>query len=217
MSVKQFTQPDFTSQTAAQYKANIDASIEVLGEVGSQFAPRQMGTPGMGIAVAAGLLMDGAVIAAQNVTGIGAPSANPRIDRIYFDLNTRTYGRKVGTESATPTPPALDYGVFPICQILLTVGMTTILNSAITDERTFIMAPVAFFAGDGYTSIISPDGLLRIIIGKGGVDNRVIIRLHNDSDAKVQIQNSSGTPVISMNASGVIKAAGTITQSTTPD
>lgn len=217
MSVKQFQQPDFTSQTAAQYKANIDSSIEVLGEVGAQFAPRQMATPGMGIACAAGLLMDGTLIAAQNVTGIGAPSANPRIDRIYFDLNTRTYGRKVGTESATPTPPALDYGVFPICQILLTVGMTTILNSAITDERTFVMAPVAFLAGDGYTSIVGADGLLRIIIGKGGVDHRVIIRLHNDTDAKLQIQNSSGTPVASINASGNIKAAGTITPSTTPD
>ncbi len=128
--------------------------VRVLAETGKQFAAREMATPAMGVTIEAGLLMDGTVVVAQNVTGIGAPSANPRIDRIYFDLNLRQFQRVVGAEAATPTKPALPFGVFPVCSIYMTVGQTSIVNANITDERTMIAAPAAFFAGDGYTSIV---------------------------------------------------------------
>ncbi|QPB10366.1 hypothetical protein AbSZ3_01 [Acinetobacter phage Ab_SZ3] len=201
--VSKFEQPNFTAQDAATYKANIDNSIRVLAETGKQFAAREMATPAMGVTIESGLLMDGTVVVAQNVTGIGAPSANPRIDRIYFDLNLRQFQRVVGAEAATPTKPALPYGVFPVCSIYLTVGQTSIVNANITDERTMIAAPAAFFAGDGYTSIVDAAGLLRMIIGKAGVDNRFITRLHNDTDAKFVIQNSSGADVHYQQADGV--------------
>lgn len=216
MAVNEFVQPSFTSQDAATYKASIDASIAVMSEVAKQFAPREMGTPGMGIAVEAAILMDGTLVAAQNLTGIGAPTSNPRIDRVYFDMNLRALARSVGTEATSPSAPAIPYGAYPICQISLTVGMTEILDANIIDERTAVVAPIAFFAGDGYTSIVDAAGLLRIIIGKAGSDNRTILRLHNDTDAKIAIQNSSGVTVASIDASGNIIAAGTITPSGTP-
>lgn len=212
----EFQQPDFTTQDAATYKAAIDNSIAVLAETGKQFAPREMSTPGMGISVEAGLLMDGTLIPAQNITGIGAPSTNPRIDRVYFDLNTRTYGRKVGVEAATPVPPALDYGVFPICQIRLEVGDIAIIYDDITDERTFVMAPIAFLQG-GYTSIVDPTGLLRILIGAPGIDHRIIIRTHTaDSGSSVLVQNSDGVSVFKVDGAGNVVAKGTITPSGTP-
>ncbi|AXC34255.1 hypothetical protein P7I17_gp01 [Escherichia phage Halfdan] len=216
MSVSEFVQPDFTTQTAANYKSAIDNSIAVLAETGRQFAPREMATVGMGIAIEAGLLMDGSVIMGTNVTGIGAPSANPRIDRVYLDLNDRTYHRVVGTEAATPTPPAIPFGVFPICQISLEPDDTAILNAMITDERTFVMAPVALIQG-GYTSVVDPTGLLRILIGSPGIDHRIILRTHTaDSGSSVLVQNSDGVAVFKVDGAGNVVAKGTITPSGTP-
>lgn len=215
MSVSKFEQPEFTTQDAATYKANIDNSIDVLAQTGKQFAPREMASPALGITVEAGLLMDGTVVAAQNITGIGAPTANPRIDRIYYDLNLRSFQRVVGSEAATPTPPALPYGVFPVASVYMTVGMTAIRNDDITDDRTMIVAPAAFFAGDGYTSIVDAAGLLRMIIGKAGSDNRFIVRLHNDSSATYVIQNSSGQTVAEIEASGNMRLKGTLTENVT--
>lgn len=216
MAVSEFTQPDFTTQTAANYKSAIDNAIAVLAETGRQFAPREMATVGMGIAIEAGLLMDGTVIMGTNVTGIGAPTTNPRIDRIYLDLNDRTYHRVVGTESATPAPPALPFGVFPICQYILEPDDTAILDAMITDERTFVMAPVALIQG-GYTSIVDPTGLLRILIGKPGVDHRIILRTHTaDSGSSVLVQNSDGVSVFKVDGAGNVVAKGTITPSGTP-
>lgn len=216
MTVAEFTQPDFTTQTAAQYKSAIDNSIAVLAETGRQFAPREMATPGMGIAIEAGLLMDGTVIMGTNVTGIGAPTTNSRIDRIYLDLNDRTYHRVVGTESATPAPPAIPFGVFPICQFTLDPDDTAILDAMITDERTFVMAPVALIQS-GYTSIVDPTGLLRVLIGAPGIDHRIILRTHTaDAGSKVIVQNSDGTVVFSVDGAGNVIAKGTITPSGTP-
>lgn len=202
MTVKIFEQPNFTAQDAATYKANIDNSIAVLAEIGKQFAPREMATLGMGITVEAGQLQDGTIVPAQNITGIGAPSANPRIDRIYYDLNLRSFQRVVGTEDPSPTPPALPFGVFPICSLYLVVGQISIRNDSITDDRSVIVAPAAFFAGDGYTSIVDAAGLLRFIIGKAGSDNRIIARLQNDTDAKLELQNQSGAQVFSYDVTG---------------
>lgn len=213
--VTKFQQPDFTGQDATTYKSSIDNSIAMLAQLAKQFAPREMATPALGITIEEGILSDGTHIAAQNVAGIGAPSASPRIDRIYYDMNLRSFQRVVGAEASSPVAPSLPFGAIPIAQIYLTVGMTAIRNADIMDDRSFMLAPVAFLAGDGYTSIVGADGLLRVIIGKGGVDHRIIFRLHNDSDAKIQIQNSSGATVAELDASGNIKIAGTLTQNAT--
>lgn len=213
--VTKFQQPDFTGQDAATYKSSIDNSIAMLAQLAKQFAPREMATPALGITVEEGILSDGTHVAAQNVAGIGAPSANPRIDRIYYDMNLRSFQRAVGAEASSPVAPSLPFGSIPIAQIYLTVGMTAIRNADIMDDRSFMLAPVAFLAGDGYMSIVGADGLLRVIIGKGGVDNRIIFRLHNDIDAKIQIQNSSGTTVAEWDASGNMKIKGTLTENVT--
>lgn len=216
MSVSEFVQPDFTTQTAAQYKSAIDNSIAVLAEAGRQFAPREMATPGMGVAIEAGLLMDGSVIMGTNVTGIGAPTTHPRIDRIYLDLNDRTYHRVVGAESATPAPPALPFGVFPICQFIIETDDTAIVNAMITDERTFVMAPISLIQG-GYSTIVDPTGLIRILIGAPGVDHRIILRTHtDDAGSSVLVQNSSGASIFKIDGAGNVVAKGTITPSGTP-
>lgn len=216
MSVSKFSQPDFTAQDAAAYKTSIDSSIAALAQYAIQFAPTEMATPAMGIQVDAGLMMDGTVLPAQNLTGIGAPSSDPRIDRVYLDINTQTLQRLVGTEAASPTPPPYPIGVFPICQIVFYVGQTSIVNADIIDERNMISIPVGEVKG-AYTQIVDPDHLTRILIGRGGVDNRIIIKTHtSDALSKVVVQDSSGTPIFSIDGAGNVIAKGSITPNGTP-
>jgi len=215
MTVSSFVQPNFTTQTATQYKTNIDNSIAVLAEVAGQFAPREAATPAMSVVISDGMLMDGSVISAATVSGIGAPSTNNRIDRIYLDLADKTFKRKNGVEAASPVPPVLDIGVYPICQILVRPGAMSLRNSDIIDERTAVTAPIAILK-DGYTTLVDPNGLTRILIGKPGFDNRIVVRLHSDDSGSLfELQNSSGVTVATIDATGNLKVKGTITANAT--
>uniref|UniRef100_A0AAU6W0T3 Uncharacterized protein n=1 Tax=Pseudomonas phage Pavpe01 TaxID=3138545 RepID=A0AAU6W0T3_9VIRU len=218
MTTSVFQQPDFTTMDAATYKNSIDNSVAVLAETGLAFAPHEMATPGAGITLEAATLPNGTVIAAQDIVGIGAPSVNPRIDRIWFDANSGTVKRQVGTEAASPVPPAVQFGGVLIAQIYLAVptGPFSITNDMIIDERSFVQTPIASFSG-GYMQIVDGDGLLRILIGRGGFDNRVIVRLHTSgTDSKLEIQDSGGGAIMSLDGAGNLKTKGTITPSTTP-
>lgn len=136
--VETFAQPDFTAQDAATYKANIDASIQVVAEIGAQFACRESNPVGMKMVVEAGVLRNGTPVAAYEVSGIGAPGGNPRIDRICINPADGTYQRRVGAEAAVPVPPTIPTGWVSLCQILYYVGQTFIANSDILDERSWL-------------------------------------------------------------------------------
>ena len=196
MTVRTPVQPSFTAQDAASYKGNIDATIAVNSEIGGLFAPHEQAVLALGITMEAGSFMDGTSIAATSLSGIGLPTTGPRIDRIYLDLNSRLYVRIVGTEAvspAAPVAPAYPFGKFPIAQVLLNPTDTVITNDAIIDERTMVTAPAAFFNGDGYLTIVDPDGLVRFLVGKTANDPRIIVRFHlNNGTSKIEGQQSDG-------------------------
>src|SRR4030042_1319827 len=56
MTVAKFVQPDFLTQTAAAYKAAIDAAIAVLATVSGDYACHAKDTPDMQVLVDAGQL-----------------------------------------------------------------------------------------------------------------------------------------------------------------
>lgn len=218
MAVREFVQPAFNAQDAATYKAAIDSAIAVLSELGRQFAPRPMAVLGMGVLIESGTLFDGTVIAAANVTGIGAPAANPRIDRIYFNPASRAFARAVGVENATPVAPGMPLGTYPIAEILLTVGMTQITSASITDIRpTEISA--CFMDGAGNTVIIDPDNLYRFIIGRtvaaGGTGNTIYKHHHNNGSSKLIGRNSSDVDKWELHDNGLFRQA-TFTVATLP-
>lgn len=205
MTVAIFTQPAFTAQDAASYKANIDNSMLVAGEIVRQFAPREMAVLGMGVTIEAGTLIDGVTIPATSITGIGAPTVNPRIDRVYFDMNTRLFVRLVGVEAVAPVAPAYPLGVYPIAQLYFAVGDTLLTNANIIDDRAMIIVPAAYMRGDAYTTIVDAAGLTRILIGKAGIDNRVIVRMQqNDGSARFEIQQSDGTVTCAITDKGIV-------------
>ncbi len=134
--------PDFTSQTASVYKANIDAGFAVADRLGWAFAPHEQDVgspqPDMTLRLEAGAIFDGATlteVAAQDTAVIAAPSTDPRIDRVVIDKVTGAVSVVTGTEAASPTPPAVPAGKAPVAQVALSVGQSEIVNADITDER----------------------------------------------------------------------------------
>jgi len=150
--------PDFTSQTASQYKANIDAGFAVADRLAWAFAPHEQATPDMTLRIEAGAIFDGATlteIAAQSTPAIAAPTTNPRIDRIVIDRATGAVSVVAGAEAATPAPPAIPAGKAPVARVSLAVGQTTIVNADITDERHLGLLGL----GDAATESVAAGGV----------------------------------------------------------
>lgn len=162
MTVSTFVQPDFTTQTAAAYKANLDNGIAVVAEVAAQFAPRENSPAAMQVLVSAGVLSDGSAINATTVA-IPAVSANPRIDRIYLNLTTKAFVRLAGTENAAPVAPAYPSGVYPICQVTVGTGVSQIVNANIVDERPSILLPQTTAVPKSYAQVsLSADAAMTV-------------------------------------------------------
>lgn len=152
--VAKFTQPNYTTQTAAAYKAAIDAAIAVLARSGQSFAAHEqdLGSPqpDMSVRLDAGfILLAGSLVEvdAQSVSGFTTPAAGQhRIDRVVVDQLTGVASRVAGTAaigSPSATPPDIPVGKLPVCQVLLTDAATVITNSMITDERPMLWTPVS--------------------------------------------------------------------------
>jgi len=145
MTVATPVQPDSTAQTGTQYKANIDAAVAVMARFGNWFAPHENDAgspaePDMTVRLEAGWIWDGAsvsTVAAQSTGTIGAPSGNPRIDLVVVDAESGAVSVITGSESASPSAPALTAGKIPVAQVALAVSQTTIENTDITDIRVF--------------------------------------------------------------------------------
>ena len=181
MGVSTFVQPDFDGQSAAVYKAAIDAAVQVLAHIGGAYAAHEQATPDMTVRLDAGTLFVGVTVvenAAQSTGTITAPSANPRIDRVVIDDATGVVSVITGSEAPSPVAPAIATSKLPICQVLLdnSPATTSIGNSLITDERvspgsgsdlpagilapyTGATAPVGWLLCDGTTGLDSTTDL----------------------------------------------------------
>ncbi len=132
------TLPNFTTQTAAVYKTNIDAGFAVADRLSWAFAPHEQAAPDMTVRVDAGAIFDGATlseVAAQSTGTITAPTTDPRIDRVVIDQATGTVSVITGAEAPSPTPPAITAGKVPVARVSLVVSQTSIVNADLTDER----------------------------------------------------------------------------------
>lgn len=157
MTVATFVQPNYTTQTASEYKANLDAAAAVHQRLGGPFAPHAAATPNMTVVLDAGSLRTGTTLTekAQQATGtITAPVTNPRIDRIVIDGSTGVVSVIAGAEAASPSAPAIASGKIPVAQVLLQTNSTAITNSMLTDERTAIVSGYAELAGASFSGAI---------------------------------------------------------------
>ena len=138
MTVGQFLQTNYTTQTGTSYPLAIDADWAVATRLIDNFAPHAQATPNMTVALDAGHLFNGASlteVAAQSTGTITAPVSNPRIDRVVIDRVSGVVSVVTGAEAASPSPPAIPAGKAPVAQVLLQTTSTAIANSMLTDER----------------------------------------------------------------------------------
>ena len=144
--------PDFTSQTASVYKANIDAGFAVADRLAWAFAPHEQDVgspqPDMTLRLEAGAIFDGTTlteVAAQSTGTLAAPSTNPRIDRVVIDEASGAVSVITGSEAPSPSPPAITAGKLPIARVALVVSQTSLDNADITDERQAQVKPASSF------------------------------------------------------------------------
>jgi len=150
------TLPNFTTQSAADYKANIDAFAA------GRFYVHEQATPDMTALVDTGRLHNVdtdtlTVKVAQNTATITAPSTNPRYDIVYIDETTATVGVATGAEAASPSDPAIPTGKIPLARISLATSTTTITDAIITN-----LTP------DHLTGFLKPDGDGSSLLNVGG-------------------------------------------------
>jgi len=184
MTVATKTIPNYTTQSAAQYKANIDGAVSVHDVVAGAFAAHEMDVgspaPDLTVRIDAGRIRYNTAVlevAAQTVTGFTVPSAGQeRYDRVVIDTQTGVASRIAGTASTgSPSaglPDIPGAGYAPCCYVRLTSSTAVITNSMIVDERpsaSLIWTPFASaadnlviggdFASNGWqrgTSFTSP-------------------------------------------------------------
>lgn len=147
MTVDTYTDPNYTTQTATEYKGALDGGMAVHHRLAGAFAPHESATPDMKVVVDAGQLLNGTTlteVAQQSTATITAPVTNPRIDRIVVDATTGAVSVIAGTEAASPSAPALTSGKLPIAQVALATSTTTITNDLITDERAVAQGILAY-------------------------------------------------------------------------
>lgn len=173
MTVSTFTQPSYPDQLGTTYPTNIDSCVNVLAQIGQDFAPHAAATPNLTVLIDAGKIIkaDGTLVEqAQQTATFVAPAANPRIDRIVIDMLTGVYSIIAGTEAASPTAPAITAGKLPCAQVSLTVGQTQITNANITDERTaFVSDPQVTYHTATGTDTYTVSGLTLV----SGFDYRI--------------------------------------------
>lgn len=142
MPVSTPVQPKYSgtgAQTGTAYPLAIDAAIAAASRLAWAFAPHEQSTPDMTMRLEAGFVRYGSTaseVAAQSTAAFTAPAANPRIDRVVIDRRTGVVSIVIGTEAASPMPPAVPAGTRRIAQVLLQTSSIAITNSMITDERT---------------------------------------------------------------------------------
>lgn len=222
MTVATKTQPNYTTQDAASYKAAIDGITAVHDRMAGAFAPHEQDigspSPDLSVRIDAGFIFSGVTlteVAAQSVSGFTTPSSGQeRIDRVVIDASTGVASRVAGTAvsgSPSAVAPAIPAGKIPCCQIRFTSASTAVLNSMITDERiissvgsTITLGTPTTASGVSVDFTGIPATAKRICIGLTGLSSNgtsgILIQL-GDSGG---IENSgySGAAIVTNGAGG---------------
>ena len=165
----------------------------VVPDIGGELACSADGTD-MDIDIAAGLLIhkDGLPFlleAADLVTLSNGDGANPRIDTVVVRLTREgqtAQGAIVlavlqGTPAASPSQPTLTQSAatweYPLCDVAVGTGVSTVSNGNITDRRTYAwhwpesVTASAFVATDANGQIIFDTAIDASLVGGGSVSD----------------------------------------------
>lgn len=169
---------------------DIETSLHNLGINGQYLVSAQI-PPDMTVRVSAATRYTGntfSIDPPKTSSGITAPAAEPRIDRVVLNPITGDVDIVTGTEDPTPVPPAVPPSEVPLAQINLLPSTTEITDDLIENEQPAIFNPARMgnLNIDGSTisalltngSInINPDGTGRVNLG--GTNFRYISQTKN--------------------------------------
>lgn len=139
--------PDaFNTHQAEIDKADIDILVAAFAGDGviSGCAVTAQGSPDMTVAVAAGQVQIGGVLAtvsSGNVNIGAADGSNPRFDLITVN-NSGTKACTAGTAAASPVFPTIPANSIVLAAVYVPTADTTIATNQITDKRCFVKSHV---------------------------------------------------------------------------
>lgn len=129
---------NFETQTGTAYKTALDNSIRAGKRIANAFAAHQNTPPSMSVVIEPGMLWVSSNLletGQQVISGITAPVANSRIDRIVIDKTTGAVSHVQGAEAVSPTVAAIPSNKLPCVHFQLFPGQTVIVNGGLNDER----------------------------------------------------------------------------------
>ena len=153
---------DFQNSKYAPDAPSLDADLfnrlaSLLNDTIAKGAPRAQDTPDMTIYVPAfQAYINGALVSfAGGSTGtMTAPSANPRIDRVYL-TDAGALAITTGAEAGSPTAPALVAGTVPICLVYHRVGSVHIDDADDSTNSYIYRDDRPFYQGVGASGSVS--------------------------------------------------------------
>lgn len=123
----------------------VDRWFDYIESTSNQFVVTESPLVGMSVEVLSGIIFYNNTVtevAPQTLSGIVAPTTNPRIDRVVIDLDG-VASIVTGTEDASPVPPDPPLNTRPLARVSLATSTTLITNDDIENDRSPIYEPRA--------------------------------------------------------------------------
>lgn len=175
MPVSTLTQPDFTNQNPSLYKTALDDSASVLKRVAAAFAPHQMPTATMEVAVDPGMVLTAGAVTNKGgfmwgtLNGTAVVTGLPNTAGLSAGMLV-TLATNPGHQPTTPTPP------FPANTKILSVDSATqvTLDNAATMSGSFnlifsqVVGPITAPVGNPRIDLIvynSTTGVASVVTG----------------------------------------------------
>jgi hypothetical protein len=200
-----YNAPNTTDNTQS-YASEIDNGMEVFERgCGNLFHVSPQASPNMTMLIGAGVIYnypgeEPIVVASQSSPTLAAPSGNPRIDVIALSKADGTVSIIAGTEAASPSAPAILTGLFPVAEVYLSPGHSSIVSGDITNYR------ITWFSNLNEAFITSMAGDTTPQLG-GDLDvqaNEIIststnhIALHSNADVDLTLGDAAGVNLVNI-------------------
>lgn len=181
---------------------------ETTSRLAGAFAPSAQPAPDMTIALAAGWLLNGAVlteIASQNIGPFPVPAIR-RLDRVVINRADGVAAIVAGTDG-TLIPPAIPAGTLPVARVALTADTAALTAADVFDERGLfdqanqpLNANLTALSGlDAAAGLVEQTGAASFVKRPLGAASAASVPTIGDADARYAAINrtiSAGTGLV---------------------
>jgi len=119
----------------------IEDGVNQVIDFGSMFNVQPTDPASMALDVLPGVIFDLKTVTTkgkQTTSNFAAPSNDDRIDRVVADKVNGTVSVVTGSEASNPSAPNFSEGKVPLAQVYLTPSTSSLTESDLTDERSWL-------------------------------------------------------------------------------